>query len=165
MISIVVAMDRNRVIGKENRLPWHLPADLKHFKNLTMGHVIVMGRKTHEAIGRPLPGRTNVVLTQNPDYRAEECVVLHSVDEVLTRFKGEPIDVIGGAQIIKLFLPYVDTLHLTIIEASFEGDVYFPEIDITEWKLVSKQKGIKDEKNPYDYYFLTYKKQPDRLVT
>jgi dihydrofolate reductase len=159
MISIVVAMDQNRVIGKDNRLPWHLPADLAHFKRLTMGHVIVMGRKTYEAIGRPLPGRTNVVLTQNVNYTAEGCIVVYSVREVLERFSSEPIDVIGGAQIISLFLPFIDMMHLTIIEAEFPGDVYFPEINMAEWELISKQKGIKDAKNPYDYYFFTYKKR------
>ncbi|MED0679893.1 dihydrofolate reductase [Aneurinibacillus thermoaerophilus] len=159
MISIVVAMDQNRVIGKENKLPWHLPADLAHFKSLTMGHVIVMGRKTYESIGRPLPGRTNVILTKNPDYQAEGCVVLHSVEEVLSRFSEDPIDVIGGTQIITLFLPLADTLYLTLIKASFPGDTYLPTIDMSEWELISKRKGVKDAKNPYDYYFLTYKKR------
>lgn len=158
MISIVVAMDKERVIGRDNQLPWHLPADLTHFKRITMGHVIVMGRKTYEAIGRPLPGRTNVILTKNPAYQVDGCLIMHTVEDVLQRFSNEPIDVIGGAQIVRLFLPYVDTLHLTIIDASFPGDVYFPEISMEEWKLVSKQKGSKDEANPYDYYFLTYKK-------
>ncbi|MBN6186118.1 dihydrofolate reductase [Aneurinibacillus sp. BA2021] len=161
MISIVVAMDKERVIGKDNRLPWHLPADLKHFKNITMGHAIVMGRKTYESIGRPLPGRTNVILTQNRDYQAEGCLVMHTVQDVLQRFSDEPVDIIGGAQIVDLFLPYADTLQLTVIDASFPGDVYFPEINLEEWRLVSREKGIKDEANPYDYYFLTYQRYPN----
>jgi dihydrofolate reductase len=159
MISLVIALSKNRVIGKDNQLPWHLPADLAHFKQVTMGHVIVMGRKTHEAIGRPLPGRTNVIITRDPSYRAEGCIIAHSAEEVLQRFSGEPIDIIGGAQIIELFLPVIDTMHLTLIDAIFAGDTYFPELDMSEWELVSRKKGKKDEGNPYDYYFLTYKKR------
>ncbi|WP_047152108.1 dihydrofolate reductase [Aneurinibacillus tyrosinisolvens] len=159
MISIVVAMDQNRVIGKDNRLPWHLPADLAYFKAVTIGHVIVMGRKTYEAIGKPLPGRENVVLTRDQAYEAEGCIIVHSVGEALSAFDGKQIDVIGGAQIIAQFLPYTDTIYLTLIEESFEGDTFFPEISEEEWKLVSRKAGIKDEKNPYTYYFLVYKRK------
>lgn len=158
MISIVVAMDKNRVIGKNNQLPWHLPADLAYFKSVTMGHAMVMGRKTYEAIGRPLPGRKNIILTKNRHYEADGCIIIHSVQEVLETFADEPLDVIGGAQIISQFLPFTKKLYITKIEESFEGDVFFPKINEKEWNLVSKKQGVTDEKNPYLYYFLVYER-------
>lgn len=156
MISVIVAMSKNRVIGKDNQLPWHLPADLKFFKETTMGHAILMGRKTHEAIGRPLPGRENVILTRQKDYHPEGCTVIHSVEEALERYRGKSIFVIGGAEMIKQFLPVVDRLYLTLIDQEFEGDVFLPEFQEDEWVEVSKTKGVTDEKNPYPYYFLVY---------
>ncbi|PLR98897.1 dihydrofolate reductase [Bacillus sp. T33-2] len=161
MISFIVAMDKNLVIGKENQLPWHLPADLKFFKQVTMGHPIVMGRKTHESIGRPLPGRENIVITRDKDYVAEGCTVIHSVEEItrLDEKKDDEIFVIGGAEIFKLTLPVADRMYITLIEAEFEGDTYFPEINKNEWKLVTKEKGPKDDKNPYDYYFCIYERK------
>lgn len=156
MISVIVAMSKNRVIGKDNQLPWHLPADLKFFKETTMGHAILMGRKTHEAIGRPLPGRENVILTRQKDYHPEGCTVIHSVEEALERYQDQSIFVIGGAEIIKQFLPVVDRLYLTLIDQEFEGDVFLPEFREEEWEEVSRVQGITDEKNPYSYYFLVY---------
>lgn len=158
MISIVVAMDINRVIGKNNQLPWHLPADLAFFKKTTMGKPIVMGRKTHESIGKPLPGRQNIILTRNKNYEAEGCTVIHSVDEIFSLEKNEQdeICVIGGAEIFKEVLPCADRLYITTIEHEFEGDTYFPPINESDWVLVSKEKGPKDDKNPYDYYFTIY---------
>jgi dihydrofolate reductase len=157
MISFLLAMDQNRTIGKNNDLPWRLPADLAYFRKVTMGHTIVMGRKTYESIGRPLPGRENVVVTKNTDFQAEGCFVVHSVEEAKQHFqKDDEVFVIGGAQLFEKFFPYADRLYITLIEEQFEGDTYFQNIDKNEWNLVSKEKGMKNEKNPYDYCFLVY---------
>ncbi|MFA8439526.1 dihydrofolate reductase [Pueribacillus sp. YX66] len=161
MISFLVAMDRNRVIGKDNDLPWKLPADLAYFKKLTTGHTVVMGRKTYESIGRPLPNRQNVILTRDKQYTAENCVVIHSVEEALELMnkKEDKYFIIGGSDLFEQFLPYVDRMYITFIDETFEGDTFFPEVDMSNWKLVLKQKGKKDEKNRYEHSFLVY----DRL--
>ncbi|KON87516.1 dihydrofolate reductase [Sporosarcina globispora] len=161
MISLMWAMDENRVIGKDNKLPWHLPEDLKFFKRTTMGHPIAMGRKTWDSIGRPLPGRENIVITRNESFSCEGCTVLNSIDE-LQKYSGEKEDeifVIGGAEIFKAILPAADRLYLTMIYDQFEGDTYFPEVDMSEWDLLSREKGTRDEKNPYDFEFLIYKRK------
>ncbi|MFD3450075.1 dihydrofolate reductase [Microbacteriaceae bacterium 4G12] len=160
MISLMVAMDQNRVIGRNNDLPWRLPADLAYFKRVTMGHPIVMGRKTFESIGRPLPGRENIVVTRNKEYEAAGCKVIHSLKDLLERPKQreEELFIIGGAEIFKEALPVADRLYITHIDEVFEGDTYFPEIANEQWHIVSKEKGIKDESNPYNYYFTVYEK-------
>lgn len=161
MISLMWAMDNNRVIGYNNQLPWHLPEDLKFFKRTTMGHPIAMGRKTWDSIGRPLPGRENIVITRNPEFTCEGCTVLNTIDELIeySRQKEEEIFVIGGAEIFKLILPDADKLYLTRIYDEFEGDTFFPELNMEEWSMLSKEKGIKDEKNPYDYEFMIYERK------
>ncbi|RBW69672.1 dihydrofolate reductase [Bacillus taeanensis] len=161
MISFLVAMDQNRVIGKDNALPWRLPADLKFFKEVTMGHTIIMGRKTYESIGRPLPGRENVVLTRDEHYQAEGCTILHSISAVaeIEKQTDNELIVIGGAEIFKQTFSIADRLYITIIEEEFAGDTFFPEFNEDEWEFISKKKGIKDERNPYDYYFLTYERK------
>lgn len=161
MISFIVAMDRNRVIGRDNQLPWHLPEDLKFFKRTTMGHTIAMGRKTHESIGRVLPGRENIVITRRPGYQSEGCTIFTSVEDfaVYSREQKNEIFVIGGAEIFKETFPYADRLYITYIDEVFEGDTYFPEFPLKEWELVSCQQGIKDEKNPYDYEFRIYQRR------
>jgi dihydrofolate reductase len=159
MISYIVAMDKNRTIGKDNQLPWHLPADLKFFKRVTMGHPIIMGRKTYESIGKPLPGRENIVVTRNQEYMLEGCTVIHSV-EALIKFaeeKKEEVFVIGGAELFKATFSNADRLYITMIE--HEGDTFFPEFKESDWKLVSQEKGPKDEKNPYDYSFNIYERK------
>jgi len=158
MISFIVAMDKNRVIGKDNKLPWHLPADLAFFKRVTMGNPIIMGRKTFEAIGRVLPGRENIIVTRDNNYQAEGCRILHSVEEIveIDKLTKEELFVIGGAEIFKEAFPFAKKLYITLIDEEFTGDTYFPEFVNDEWELVSKEKGQKDEKNPYDYYYLTY---------
>jgi dihydrofolate reductase len=158
MISFVVAMDENRVIGKNNQLPWHLPEDLKFFKKVTMGHPIAMGRKTHESIGRILPGRENIIITRNSGYHCEGCTVLYSIQEFVEycQARDDEFFVIGGAEIFKETFPNVDRLYLTRIHEEFDGDTHFPEFDLNKWRLVSKEKGIQDEKNPYDYEFCIY---------
>jgi dihydrofolate reductase len=158
-ISYIFAMDRNRVIGKDNQLPWRIPADLKFFKETTMGHTIVMGRKTYESIGKPLPGRTNVIMTQNPDYKVEGCEIVHTIEELLERYGEEEIIVTGGSELFRLFMPYVSKMYITSIEHEFEGDTWFPEINEDEWQMTWREQGIKDEKNPYTYYFQIYEKR------
>lgn len=161
MISLIWAMGENQVIGINNSLPWHLPEDLKFFKRTTLGHPIAMGRKTLDSLGRLLPGRENIVITRNRDFSYEGCTVLHSEAELIeyANKKNEEIFVIGGAEIYKTFLPYADRLYVTRIHASFEGDTYFPELNLEEWVLVSKEDGIKDEKNPFHYEFNIYKRK------
>lgn len=161
MISLLVAMDQKRTIGKNNDLPWHLPADLAYFKRVTMGHPIVMGRKTHESIGRALPGRPNIIITRDKNYSAQGCRVIHSIEEIkgIEEKMEDEIFVIGGAQIFKETVQFADLLYITLIEKTFEGDTFFPEINKAEWELVLKEKGIKDERNPYDYFFLIYKRK------
>lgn len=156
MISVIVAMSKNRVIGKDNKMPWHLPADLAYFKRTTMGHTVLMGRKTFESMGRPLPGRKNVILTRQKDYHPEGCTVFHSIDEALSAFTGENLFVIGGAEIIKEFLPVVDRLYLTLIDEEFEGDTFLPELNLEEWVERSKTEGKTDEKNLYAHTFYVY---------
>ena len=154
IISFVVAMSRNRVIGRDNRLPWHLPADLQHFNRVTMGKPVLMGRKTHESIGRPLPGRTNIVVSRDPEYRAEGCVVVNSIEEAL-RAAGdvEELMVIGGAEFFQQLLARADRIHLTLIEEDFEGDVLFPELEPDEWRELSREEHGPDERNPHAYSF------------
>lgn len=159
MISMIVAMDRNRVIGNDNRIPWHLPADLAYFKKITMGHPVIMGRKTFESIGKPLPGRENVILTQNKDYQSEGCIILHSIAEVLDFCGGKDVFIIGGAQIYQTLFHYSERLYITFIEANFTGDSVFPEIDPRKWDLISKTPGERNEKNPYEFYFLIYERK------
>lgn len=158
MISFIVAMDDNRVIGKNNQLPWHLPEDLKFFKKVTMGHPIAMGRKTHESIGRLLPGRENIIITRNVNYKREDCTVFYSVQDFVDycREQEEEVFVIGGAEIFKETFPFADRLYLTHIHDEFAGDTFFPEFNLDQWELKSSEKGIKDEKNPYDYEFCIY---------
>ncbi len=159
MISIIVAMDRNRVIGKDNKLPWRIPAELAYFKRVTMGHPIVMGRKTHQSIGKPLAGRHNIVLTRDPGYLTEGCTVVHSAAEACVLIRGEEGFVIGGAEIIALFWPLADKLYVTWIDHEFEGDTFFPEIDPAKWEITSETPGTTNEKNPYTYFFRIYEKR------
>lgn len=154
-------MDNNRVIGKNNDLPWSLPADLAYFKKVTMGHPIVMGRKTYESIGRPLPGRENIIITRNREYSVDGCTVLHSLEDVkqVVDANDKETFIIGGAEIFKEAFPIADKLYITHIDEEFDGDTYFPAFPDSEWKEVSREKGIKDEKNPYDYYFTVYERK------
>ena len=159
-LSLLVAADEGNVIGKNNQLPWHLPADLKYFKNLTWGLPIVMGRKTYESIGKPLPGRTNIVITRNKDYAAEGIVVVHTIEEALTvaQQKGaKEIFVIGGAEIFNSVFSGAHRIYLTRIHHRFEGDVFFPELG-NNWQLVKQQKQEADEKNAYAHTFQVWER-------
>lgn len=155
-ISVIVAMAANRVIGHENRLPWHLPADLKHFKATTLGKPVVMGRRTWESIGRPLPGRTNIVITRDTAYTAEGCVVVHSLDEAI-RAAGEAAEVmiIGGAGLYRQALSLADTLYLTLIHGEFAGDTHFPQWRQDEWRETGRVDHEPDENNSHAYSFIT----------
>lgn len=161
MISFIVAMDKNNVIGQKNDMPWHLPRDLKFFKEKTTGHTIVMGRKTFESIGRVLPNRKHIVITRDGSNLPEEVEVFDDIKKVidLATKTDEEIFVLGGGDIFKQLLPYADRLYVTFIDESFKGDVYFPEIPRDQFVEVSKVKGINDEKNPYDYYFIEYERR------
>ncbi|MDH5514555.1 MAG: type 3 dihydrofolate reductase [Gammaproteobacteria bacterium] len=161
-ISVIVAMADNRVIGNRNRLPWHLPADLKHFKATTMGKPIIMGRKTWESIGRPLPGRTNIVVTRDPDYVADGCVVVHGIDAALAAAADfDEVMVIGGEEFYRQVLPRASTLYLTLVHDSFEGDAFFPELDGREWREQAREDFEPDDNNPHAYSFVRLERVAD----
>jgi len=157
-VSIIVAMDENGLIGANGGLPWHLPADLARFKRTTMGRPVIMGRKTHESIGRPLPGRRNIIVTRNRDYRAPGCEVVHSLDEALKRCPEGECFVIGGAKLYEQALPRADRLYITRIGEAFEGDVRFPSFDAADWRLVSSEEGRLDENNRHRHRFEVYER-------
>ncbi|MGZ7441605.1 dihydrofolate reductase [Paenibacillus sp. TH7-28] len=160
-ITLIWAMAQNGVIGRNNQLPWRLPADLSFFKAQTMGKTMVMGRKTWESMGsKPLPGRHSVVLTQDLSYRAEGADIVHTIEEALRHEKeGEELMVIGGAGVFRRFFPIADKLLVTRIDQDIEGDVFFPSLNWEDFDLVHEQQGIRDDKNPYDYRFLTYERR------
>ncbi len=158
-VTLIAAMAQNRVIGKDNDLIWHLPDDLKHFKNLTKGHHVIMGRKTYESMMRPLPNRVNIVISRNADYKADGCIVVTSLTEAIRKAEGDSQPfIIGGGNIYKQSLDIASAIELTVVNADFEGDTYFPEFDESEWKLVSKEHHPKDEKHEASFDFLRYEK-------
>jgi dihydrofolate reductase len=159
VVSLLVAVARNRVIGRDNGLPWHLPDDLKRFKTLTLGHAVVMGRRTYESIGRPLPGRENIVVTRQAGYAAPGCRVAHSLEAALSAAAGaKRVFVIGGADIFALALPLATRLDMTEIDADIEGDVAFPVWDRSEWREVSREPGAGAQGLRYD--FVVYERRP-----
>jgi dihydrofolate reductase len=159
-LSILVAMARNRTIGVNNSLPWRCPEDLKRFKALTMGHHIVMGRKTFDSIGKPLPGRTTVVVTRNRSLQIEGCTVVHSLDEAIAACAAEEeVFIVGGAELYAQALPRVDTLHVTEILLDVEGDAHFPEFDRAQWREVSREPRHQDAPQPLEYAFVTYRRE------
>lgn len=154
-ISVIVAMANNRVIGAGNRMPWHLPADLKRFKALTMGKPVVMGRKTHESIGRPLPGRDNVVVSRDPAFRAPGCQVYPSIEAALAALRQhDEVFIIGGAALYAALLPQAGTLYLTQIHRDFDGDTFFPEFPADEWRTLERQLVDDDPAAGFSYSFL-----------
>lgn len=159
---MIVAMDKNRLIGADNDMPWHLPNDLQFFKEKTTNHTIIMGRKTFDSIGRVLPNRKHIVLTRRDDTFPNEVTVMRSIADVIEFTQSNPdeeIFIIGGANIYEQFLPYVDRLYITQIEAAFTGDTYFPEFNVNDWKETSRTQGIKDENNSHDHVFIQYDKK------
>ena len=162
MIKILVAFDENRVIGKNNELIWHLPADLKRFKALTTGHVIIMGRKTYDSIGKPLPNRTTIVISRQTDLQIEGVILANSVEEAILKAKSitrEDIYIVGGAEIYTLSLPLADQILVTQLHDIFEGDAFFPEISPEIWEVTEKERGITDEQNTYQFSYITYSRK------
>ena len=154
-IALIAAMAENGVIGRENRLPWRLPADLRRFKSVTMGKPVIMGRKTYESIGKPLPGRSNIVVTRDPDYRAPGCQVVHSLEQALEAGAGHPeVMVIGGAELYRQALGRAQRMYLTLVRAEVEGDTLFPDIEPQQWRELERESHRADEKNQYDYDFV-----------
>jgi dihydrofolate reductase len=159
VLKILVAFDENRVIGKNNALIWHIPADLKRFKALTTGHVIIMGRKTFESIGRPLPNRTTVVISRQQDLKIEGVILAHSVEEAILKAKSisrDDIFIVGGAEIYQLSLPLADQILVTQLHDIFEGDAFFPEISPAIWEVAEQERGVTDEQNAYQFSYITY---------
>ena len=159
MISMIWAMGRDNSLGLKNRMPWHLPADLAYFMKTTLGKPVIMGRKTFESLGKPLRGRENIVITRSSDFNCEGCTIVDSIEKAIEFIREEEAFIIGGAEIYKAFLPLADKLYVTVIDEEFEADTYFPEIDYSQWKLVSTETGPRDEKNPYNYEWLVYERK------
>ncbi len=162
-LALIVAAAENGVIGRDNKLPWHLPEDLGYFKRVTMGKPIVMGRKTYESIGRPLPGRTNIVITRNPEWQAEGVRALPDLEAALALAEeialidgAEELMVIGGAEIYAAALPLADRIYLTRVHADVSGDAWLPDIDWSQWRELARERHGAGEGNPYDYSFLVY---------
>jgi dihydrofolate reductase len=166
VLSLVVAMAENRVIGRAGGLPWRLPGDLKRFRRLTTGHPVIMGRKTYESIGKPLPGRTNIVVTRTPGYPAPGCTVVGSLEAALKAAAEAPNDppkretfVIGGAELYAQALPLAKRIYLTLVHAEIEGDTFFPDFDPSEWREISRERHEPDEQHAYAYSFITLERR------
>ncbi len=160
MVSIIVALSENNVVGVRNELPWKLSADLKRLKSLTMGHHIIMGRKTWESLGRPLPGRVNVVITHDRHYKAEGAIVVNSLNEAIQVASDDTeAFVFGGGIIFREALPLVRRIYMTKVHATIEGDTHFPVLNMNEWKETSREEFKADEKNQYDYSFVTLERK------
>ncbi len=163
-ISAIVAAAKNRVIGKDNEIPWYLPADFTYFKRTTLNHHIIMGRNSYESIGKPLPKRTNIIVTRNPFYIVSGCIVVHSVEEGLKIAKqnGETeAFIIGGGDIFKQSMHLLDKIYLTEVDLKPEGDVFFPTMNPTDWTLVSEDIHLKDEKNECDFSMKVFERSTD----
>lgn len=157
IISLIVAMANNRVIGKNNQMPWHLPADLQHFKTITLGKPIIMGRKTYESIGRPLPGRKNIVISHNSNYKLDGCETVTSLEKALKLVNNfEEVMIIGGGFLYAQTLHHANKLYLTFIDLDIDGDTIFPDFEKLNIKEVKRDKYLKDEKNIYNYEFVEY---------
>ncbi len=160
-VSLIVAMSRNGVIGKDNRLPWHLPADLKRFKELTMGHTIVMGRKTWASINRLLPGRRSVILTRNPEFQVEGAIVAHSLEQaLLAAGSDDEVFVIGGEEIFRLAMAHADRIYLTIVQAQFDGDTFMPPVDPAQWHKASSESHPATDTSPLAWCFEIHERIP-----
>jgi dihydrofolate reductase len=159
-LAIIVAMAKNRTIGVNNTLPWRCPEDLKHFKALTMGHHMIMGRKTYDSIGKPLPGRTTVVVTRDHSLKIEGCLVAHTLPEAITACgNDEKIFIVGGADIYAQSLALADTLHITEIHQEVDGDAHFPEFDRSNWQEIAREQRAQETPQPLDYCFITYRRK------
>ena len=160
MITIIAAIAKNNALGKDNQLIWHIPADLKRFKKVTSNHHVIMGRKTFESLGKPLPNRTNIIITRNLNYKAEGCVVVNSLNEAIEVAKEDKNPfILGGAEIYKQAIEIADKLDLTFVHHEFDADVFFPKIDTTIWKETSREYFKADDKNKFNYSFVSYLKK------
>ncbi|MDO3693594.1 dihydrofolate reductase [Wenyingzhuangia sp. chi5] len=160
MITLIAAIGDNNELGKNNDLIWHLPADLKRFKQITTGHHIIMGRKTYESIGKPLPNRTTIIITRNKNYKVEGCITTNSLENAIEIAKNDDnAYVIGGAKIYNKAIDLVDELDICEVHRSFDADVFFPKIDKSIWKEIKREEFKSDEKNIYDYSFVKYKRR------
>ena len=158
-LSIIVAMAQNRTIGINNTLPWRIPADLQHFKRLTMGHHMIMGRKTFDSIGKPLPGRTTVVVTRTPDLAIAGCHITHSLEQAIAACAGDDrVFIVGGAELYAQALPLVDTLFITEIQQEVEGDAHFPELNPSDWREVSREIHQQATPQTLHYHFVEYRR-------
>jgi len=156
-LSLIVAMDNNRLIGANNALPWHLPADLAFFRRVTMGKPVLMGRKTHQSIGRPLPGRRNIVISRNPDFHAEGCELAPGLDEALRlAADADEVMLIGGASLYQQAMPRVEQMYITRIHHQFSGDAWFPEFDEGQWRIEFREDFEAGHKQEYDFSFIKY---------
>ena len=161
MITIIAAIAKNNALGKNNDLIWHLPADLKRFKKITIGHHILMGRNTFESIGKPLPNRTTIIITRNENYTKDGCLIANSLEEAIEMAQEDKqIFILGGAQIYKYAIEndLVNALDITLVHHEFEADAFFPEIDDSIWECVKREDFVADEKNKFDYSFIRYEK-------
>ncbi|MBN2349915.1 MAG: dihydrofolate reductase [Bacteroidales bacterium] len=161
LISHIVAVSENGIIGKNNQLPWHLPNDLEWFKKKTMGHCVIMGRRNYESEGKALPNRTNLVISQNPNFTIPDGIVARSIEDALIMAEKQheqEVFIIGGGQIYEISLPYIQKIYLTRIHANIDGDVYYPEPDWNEWELIYEQFNLKDARHAYDYTFYIYER-------
>ena len=159
MITIIAAIAKNNALGLNNRLIWHLPNDLKRFKKVTLGHHVIMGRKTFESLGRPLPNRTTIIVTRDKNYVAEKCIVVNSIEEALKSAKQDDNPfILGGAEIYRQALPLADELDITWVHKNFKADAFFPEIDFKIWREISREDFKEDSVNKYDYSFVKYRK-------
>lgn len=165
LLSAITAVSQNNVIGLNNDLPWHLPADMKFFKKTTMEHAVVMGRKTYESFGKALPGRTNIVISRRQDYTLPDAMVVHSLEEALDKAKTTEqyeIFILGGAQIFRQSISFIDRIYLTRIYHDFEGDAFFPNISPEKWKMTRDEQHQPDEKNKYKYAFQTWERNSEK---
>ena len=160
MITLIAAVSENNALGKDNQLLWHLPDDFKRFKNITSGHHIIMGRKTFESFPKPLPNRTHVIITRQKDYQSEGCLIVDSFAKAISVCpKDEELFIIGGGEIYNQSIEMADKLDITRVHHTFDADTFFPEIDLTKWKLTSEEYHPKDEKHRFDFTFETYLKK------
>ena len=164
MISLVVAVSENNAIGKNNQLLWHLPNDLKFFKNTTWGGVVIMGRKTFESVNKPLPGRTNIVITKQVNWTSENVIVVNSIEAAIQKAKDlnfKAIFIIGGGEIYKESMSIADKIYLTKVHTTIEGDTFFPELQMNQWKMISNKDFSSDEKHAFDYSFQEWERLVD----
>lgn len=160
MITIIAAVAENNALGKDNTLVWHLPEDFKRFKQLTTGHYIIMGRKTFEGFPKPLPNRTHIIVTRQKNYTPKGCMVVHSIEEGISKCpNGEEVFIIGGGEIYKQSMPFTDKIELTRVHGNVEADTYFPEINYNDWELVFEEVHKKDDRHNFDFTFQTFLKK------